>query len=144
MRLIEAKSIQPKYSPLTLSEQVLECCAVARKKLEIGDYDAGCTALRPWWNLAEWPRHHDLSIDAAAELLLTAGTLSEWIASTRQVPGDQKWAQALLNGAIALFEQVEEGTRAAEGRIELAGCYYREGLFDLSRATLAIRTSISI
>ncbi len=136
MRLIEAKSSQRKYAPLTLSEQVLEGCAVARKKLELGDYDAGCAALRPWWNLAEWPQHNTLSIEAAAELLLTAGTLSGWIASTRQVPGDQKWAQALLNGAIALFEQVEEGTRAAEGRIELAGCYYREGLFDLSRATL--------
>ena len=83
MRLIEAKSIQPKYPPLTLSEQVLECCALARKKLEIGDYDAGCTALRPWWNLAEWPQHHALSNEAAAELLFTAGTLTGWIASTR-------------------------------------------------------------
>jgi signal transduction histidine kinase/FixJ family two-component response regulator len=137
MRLIEANSIQHvEYSPRTLSEQVLEDCVAAREKLKLGDYDAGCAALRPWWNLAEWPRHRGLSNEAAAELLLTAGTLSGWIASTRQVHGDQKWAQALLNGAIALFEQVEEGTRAAEGRIELAGCYYREGLFDLSRATL--------
>jgi signal transduction histidine kinase/CheY-like chemotaxis protein len=137
MRLIEANSIQHvEYPPLSLSEQVLESCALAREKLELGDYDAGCTALRPWWNLSEWPRHHGLSNEAAAELLLTAGTLSGWIASTRQVHGDQEWAQALLNGAIALFEQVDKGSRAAEGRIELAACYYREGLFDLSRATL--------
>jgi signal transduction histidine kinase/ActR/RegA family two-component response regulator/predicted negative regulator of RcsB-dependent stress response len=137
MRLLQANSIQHiEASPLKQSEQVLNRCAIAREKLEIGDYDAGCTALRPWWNPAEWPRHHGLSNEAAAELLLTAGTLSGWIASTRQFHGDQKWAQALLNGAIALFEQVEHGRRAAEGRIELAGCYYREGLFDLSRATL--------
>ena len=123
-------------SPLTISEQVQACCTIAREQLEKGDYDAGCAALRPWWKLAEWPRHHGLSNEAAAELLLTAGTLSGWIASTRQVDGDQRWAEALLNGAIALFEQLEEGTGAAEGRIELAGCYYREGLFDLSRATL--------
>jgi signal transduction histidine kinase/CheY-like chemotaxis protein/predicted negative regulator of RcsB-dependent stress response len=137
MRLIEANSIQQiEYAPLTPSEQVLERCAIAREKLELGDYDAGCNALRPWWNLSEWPRHHGLSTEAAAELLLTAGTLSGWLASTRQVHGDQEWSQALLNGAIALFEQVGEGSRAAEGRIELAACYYREGLFDLSRATL--------
>src|SRR5882762_2187192 len=123
-------------SPLTPSEQVQACCTIAREQLEKGDYDAGCAALRPWWTLEEWPRHHGLSNQAAAELLLTAGTLSGWIASTRHVHGDQKWAEALLNGAIALFEHLEERTRAAEGRIELAGCYYREGLFDLSRATL--------
>jgi len=131
------KLLEPtQTSPLTLSEQVQACCTIAREQLELGDYDGGCAALRPWWNLAEWPRHHGLSNEAAAELLLTAGTLSGWIAGTRQIHGDQKWAQALLNGAIALFEQIGEGTRAAEGRIELAGCYYREGLFDLSRATL--------
>ena len=137
MRLIEAKSIQQiEYAPLTPSEQVLAGCAIAREKLELGDYDAGCNALRPWWNLSEWPRHHGLSNEAAGELLLMAGTLSGSVASTRQVNGDQEWAQALLNGAIALFEQIDEGSRAAEGRIELAACYYREGLFDLSRATL--------
>src|SRR6266480_3907506 len=123
-------------SPLTMSEQVQACCTIAREQLERGDYDAGCAALRQWWKLAEWPKHHGLSNQAAAELLLTAGTLSGWIASTRQVNGDQRWAEALLNGAIALFEQLQDGTRAAQGRIELAGCYYREGLFDLARVTL--------
>ncbi len=127
-------------SPLSLSEQAQACCIIAREKIEIGDYEAGCTALRSWWRLAEWPRHHGLSNRAAAELLLSAGTLSGWIASTRQVHGDQKSAEALLNGAIALFEQLGERSRAAEGRIELGGCYYREGLFDLARATL--RTSL--
>lgn len=125
-------------SPLTISEQVQACCTIAREHLEKGDYDAGCTTLRPWWTLAEGPQHQGLSNQAAAELLLTAGMLSGWIASTRQVHGDQKSAEGLLNGAIALFEQLGEKTRAAEGRIELAGCYYREGLFDLARATLRI------
>jgi len=123
-------------SPLSPSEQVQACCTIAREKIELGDYEAGCTALRPWWRLAEWPRHHGLSNQAAADLLLTAGTLSGWIASTRQIYGDQKSAEALLNGAIGLFEQLGERTRAAEGRIELGLCYYREGLFDLARATL--------
>ena len=127
---------QIQSSPLSLSEQVQACCTIAREEIEKGNYDAGCASLRWWWTLAEWPKQHGLSNQAAAELLLTAGTLSGWIASTRQVHGDQKSAEALLNGAIALFEQLEEPKGAAEGRIELAGCYYREGLFDLARATL--------
>jgi len=130
-------------SPLTPSEQVEACCTIAREQIEVGNYDGGCAALRPWWTLGEWPKHDGLSTRASAELLLTAGTLSGWIASTRQVQGDQRWAEALLNGSIALFEQVNDGTRAAEGRIELAGCYYREGLFDLARGTLrAILASV--
>ena len=62
MRLIQANSIQHiEYSPLTLSEQVLERCAIAREKLELGDYDAGCAALQPWWTsggmaAAPWPQ----------------------------------------------------------------------------------------
>src|SRR5947209_20002816 len=61
-------------SPLTFSEQVQACCTIAREKLEAGDYDAGCAALRPWWKIGEWPRQQGLSQRAAAELLLTAGT----------------------------------------------------------------------
>jgi tetratricopeptide (TPR) repeat protein len=41
-----------------------------------------------------------------------------------------------LNGSIALFEQLGFKRRAAESRIELALCYYRQGLFDLGRSTL--------
>src|ERR1700720_893889 len=95
-------------SSLTLSEEVQACCTIARERLEAGDYDAGCAALQPWWTLGEWPRHAGLNNRAAAELLLTAGILSGWVASTRQVHGDQKQAGGLLNGAIALFEQLEE------------------------------------
>jgi tetratricopeptide (TPR) repeat protein len=47
----------------------------------------------------------------------------------------QKHAEALLNGAIGLFEQVGSRTLSAEARIELALCYQREGMFDLARST---------
>jgi len=80
--------------------------------------------------------------DAAADLLLIAGTLSGWISSTRHIDGGQKPAEGLLNGAIALFEQSNQPTRAAEARIELAYCYYRQGLFDFARSTL--RSSIDL
>jgi signal transduction histidine kinase/ActR/RegA family two-component response regulator len=132
-------SIEP--SPLTPCEQVQACCAIAREKIEVGDYDAGCAVLQSWWTLGEWPRPSGLSYYAMADLLLTAGTLSGWIASTQDVPGGQKPAEGLLNGALALFEQLGESARAAEARIELAYCYYRQGLFDFARSTL--RSSIN-
>jgi signal transduction histidine kinase/ActR/RegA family two-component response regulator len=121
---------------LTLSEEVQVCCTIAREKLEAGDYDAGCTALRRWWKTGDWPSQQGLSQRAAAELLLTAGTLSDAVARSRQVPGGQRLAEALLNGAIALFEHLGDKTRVAEGRIELGSCYYHQGLFDLAHATL--------
>src|ERR671918_98927 len=94
----------PSLSPLSESERVQACCAIAREKLEIGDYAAGVAALEPWWSLGIWPMHSGITDAAAAELLLTAGTLSGWMATTKQVNGGQKPAEAMLNGAITLFE----------------------------------------
>lgn len=142
MRLIQASSIhQDEYSPVTPSEEVLKRCTIAREKLELGDYDAGCAALQPWWKIGEWPKQSGLSQLAAAELLLTAGTLSGWVASTREVDGGQNCAERLLSGAVALFDNLEEIARSGEARAELGYCYYRQGLFDLARATL--RASLS-
>lgn len=121
---------------LSASEQVLACCTAALDKLEVGDYDAGCAVLQRWWTLGEWPHLLGLSTPAAAELLFATGTLSGWVASSKQIPGGRKSAEALLSGAIAIFEQLDERTRAAEGRIELACCYYHQGAFDLARTTL--------
>jgi signal transduction histidine kinase/ActR/RegA family two-component response regulator len=120
----------------TLSEQVLACCSIAREKLDLGDYSSGCAALQSWWTLGEWPKQGGLSNSASAELLLIAGTLSGWVASTKQMLGGRKPAEAMLSGAIALFEQLGEKERAAEGRIELACCYYHQGAFDLARSIL--------
>ncbi len=122
--------------PLTLSEQVEACCTIARENLEAGDYDEGCVALRQWWCIGEWPNQQGLSQSAAATLLLTAGTLTGWVASTRQIDGGQKCAERLLSGAIALFDNLGLTTFSAEGRIELGYCYYRQGMFDLARTTL--------
>jgi len=137
MRLIQAKSTQDiEYSPLTLSEQAQASCTIAREKLEVGDYDAGCAALWPWWRIGEWPKQAGLSQLAAAELLLTAGTLSGWVASTRHVDGGQNCAERLLSGAVALFDNLGEAAKSGESCAELGYCYYRQGLFDLARATL--------
>jgi len=133
MRLLQGSLIQcNEPSPRNPSEQVQASCALARERLESGDYDLGCAALKQWWTIGEWPRHAGLEDSAAAELFFTAGVLSGWVSSTRQIRGGQKTAEGLLNGAIALFERLENRTRAAEARIELASCYYRQGLLDLA------------
>src|ERR1051325_5548120 len=87
---------------LNTSESVLACCMLAREKLEVGDYDAGCAALQPWWSIGEWPNQVGLTHESAAELLLTSGILSGFIASAKQIKGGQKPAEGLLSGAIAL------------------------------------------
>jgi signal transduction histidine kinase/ActR/RegA family two-component response regulator len=123
-------------SVLSASEQVQACCAIARDKLESGNYKEGCAALETWWTLGEWPQLQGLEGLASAELLLVAGTLSAWMASSSQTIGGRKHAEALLNGSVAIFEQLGLKKRAAEGRIELATSYYHQGVFDLARTTL--------
>ena len=58
--------LQTPSAPLTESEQVKACCIIAGEQLEKGNYDAGCGALRRWWELGAWPKHHGLATDAAA------------------------------------------------------------------------------
>ena len=60
------KDLSHELSLLTLSEQVEACCAIAREKLERGDYDEGCAALRQWWTVGKWPKHSGLNDRAAA------------------------------------------------------------------------------
>lgn len=125
----------------SLSDQVQACCTIAREKLELGDYEAACATLREWWTIGTWPKQEGLSQAAAAELLLVAGTLSGWVASTRQMSGGQKSAEGLLNGAIALFDHLGYRSSAAEARIELGYCFYRQGMFDLAGSTLRLSLS---
>jgi hypothetical protein len=68
--------------------------------------------------------------------LFTAGKLAGFVASTLQLSRGQKHAEELLNGSVALLQQLGVKKRAAEGRIELALCYQRQGLFDIGHSTL--------
>lgn len=121
---------------LTPNEQVRIYCTIAREQIEAGNYDAGCMILKSWWQFGNWPKLQELDQYSCADLLFTAGELAGCVASTKQIPKGQKHAEALLSGSIALWEQLGSKIRAAEGRIELALCYYREGMFDLGRTTL--------
>ncbi len=142
MRLLPANPISTvEYSDALGADEVLKACSLALEQLELGDYDAACTALLPWWKFGEWPKQSGLTQIAAAELLLTAGTLSGWVASTRQVEGGQNCAERLLSGAVAMFDHLGETARSGEARAELGYCYYRQGLFDLAR--LEFRSSLN-
>ncbi len=118
------------------TKQVLDRCIKARHKIEIGDYDAGCQALAPWWKLGEWPVQHGITPIAAAELLLTAGSLTDSMVRANRMVAGQRQAEVLISGAIALFDHFGEKKRAIEARIELGCCYYHQGLFDIAHSTL--------
>ena len=143
MRLVQEKSTyRTETLPLSASEQVQASCMIAREQLEVGDYDAACAALQQWWRVGEWPSHVGLSDRAAAELFLTSGMLSGWLASAKSIQGGQKPAEALLNCAIVLFERLGDQTNVIQGRIEIGCCYWRQGLFEPARTILrsAIQT----
>src|SRR5882724_2225154 len=120
----------------TRAEEIQVFCAIAREQIEAGNYEGGCQILRNWWTVGEWPTLESLSSYSAGDLLFTAGSLTGWVASARQIPAGQKHAEALLNGSIGIFEHLGAKTRSCEGQIELGYCYYREGLFDLARLTI--------
>src|SRR5215213_4602236 len=122
--------------PRRESAQVLTCCFIAREKIEIGDYEAGCAVLAPWWKLGGWPTQQGLELVAAAELLLTAGSLTDAVVRVNRMLAGQRLAEALISGAIALFDHLAESRRAIEARVELGCCYYHQGLFDIAHSTL--------
>src|SRR5688572_15055608 len=134
--MVSNQLVDKRQTGLTESEHVEACCAIAREKLEVGDYDAGVAVLQRWWRVGQWPIQTGLNSKAAAEHLLTAGTLSGLLASTNECAGGQRPAEALLSGAIARFEQLGSKDRASEGRIELGWCYFWQGLFELAQSSL--------
>jgi signal transduction histidine kinase/ActR/RegA family two-component response regulator len=125
------------HTSLDENQRVLACCTLAWEKIEVGDYDGGCVILSPWWTVGCWPNHRSLAPTTAAELLLTAGSLTDAISRVRQVSGGQRLAEKLISGAIALFEHAGEPRKVIQGHIELGCCYYHQGLFDLAHSTLS-------
>lgn len=122
---------------LTPTEEVQILCSVARDQIAIGNFQAAALILRRWSVPGQWPKLDTLNTCTAADLLFTAGTLFGWIAGSKQLLHGHKHAEAFLNGAIALFEQLGIKNRSIEAQIELARCYYRQGLLDLARETIS-------
>jgi DNA-binding winged helix-turn-helix (wHTH) protein/tetratricopeptide (TPR) repeat protein len=134
--LVEALPPQIASLKLTQSEQLQVLCAIARDQVDVGNYEAGYKILQPWWSFGNSPRIDGLNPVCCADLLLTAGQVASFVASSVQLSRGQRHAEQLLNGSITLFEQLGFAKRAIEGRIALAFCFHRQGLFDLANSTL--------
>ena len=123
------------------AEQLQILCAVAREQIAVCNYEAAELVLHHWIPQNDWPKLGSLAPQAAADLLFTLGLLTSSLATTRQTTNGHRRAAALLNGSIALFENLNAKSRSVEARAELARCYYRQGLFDIARETLSAALS---
>jgi DNA-binding winged helix-turn-helix (wHTH) protein/Tfp pilus assembly protein PilF len=124
----------------TTTEHVQVACSIARAQINLGNYDGARAVMQPWWTMGQWPKLAGLGPHSSADLLYTSGVLASSVSSTRQVPRGQKHAEALLSGAIAIFEQLGCKTLSAQARIKIGICYYNEGMFDLAHTT--VRTTL--
>ena len=127
---------QFRSASLTAPEEVQIFCAIAREQIEVGNYEAGYAVLNRWWTVGEWPR-----LEVAESQLFGRLAFYDW--NARRLYGQHETVaegteapEALLNGAIALFEQLGLRTQVAQSQIELAICYHRESIFNLARPTL--------
>jgi len=134
--LVEAPPPQIASLELTQNELLQVLCAIARDQVDVGNYEAAYKILQPWWSFGNSPRIDGLDVVCCGDLLLTAGEVATFFASSVQISRGQRHAEQLLNGSIALFEQLGFAKRAIEGKIALAMCFHRQGLFDLSNSTL--------
>ena len=123
---------------LTQSEEVNVCCAIAREQIVVGNFEGARLILGRWWPKTTWPPLNELDPHTAADLLFTLGNLIGYLSMTGRIDKGQRHAESYLSGSIALLEQLGRKALSAEARIELARCYYREGLFDEARETLAL------
>ena len=120
-----------------IAETVIARCRLASKLEETGEFDLAREALGSLWQgVGQRPQTEGLPEDAKAELLLRAGTLSGWIGSAHQIPGSQEVAKDLVSQSATIFETLGLTEKAAEARVNLATCYWREGAFDEARVTL--------
>lgn len=121
------------------AENVIPLCELAKRLEEAGEFDQAVETLRPYWTkLGERPQTENLAPEAKAELLLRAGTLTGWLGSAKQVAGAQELAKDLISESASIFSSLNMVEKAAEARVDLAICYWREGGLDEARITLKL------
>jgi tetratricopeptide (TPR) repeat protein len=122
---------------LDLSAETERSCQSAKQLEEVGDYEGARVALGDRWRrVGERPNLDGLSKAAQGELLLRAGTVSGSIGGANQIQGGQEIAKDLITESIRIFSDLALAEKVAEGQINLAVCYWREGAFDEARVTL--------
>jgi tetratricopeptide (TPR) repeat protein len=119
---------------LTHTEKAQVLCTIAREQVAVGNYEAAFLVLESWLSDNHWPKLDSLNAETAGDLLFTLGLTAGYRAVGKRIR--QRRAESFLSGSIALFDQLGSKVRAAESRIELGRCYYRQGLFDEARQIL--------
>ncbi|HEY6806804.1 MAG TPA: tetratricopeptide repeat protein [Pyrinomonadaceae bacterium] len=134
----EDVSTRFRFASLTASEEVAVFCTIGREQIVVGNYAGARLVLDRWLPKAGWPQLDYLDPHGAADLLYTLGNLLGVLSFADGAHRGFKRAESYLSGAIALAEQLDAEVLAAEARIELARCYYREGLYDECRELLEL------
>ena len=120
-----------------VAENVTPLCELAKGLEEAGEFEQAAETLRPFWaRLGQPPNTAGLELSAKAELLLRSGALTGWLGSAKQLSGSQELAKDLISESASLFAQLGMAEKAAEARVDLAICYWREGGLDEARVTL--------
>ena len=121
----------------SVDENVSPLCELAKVLEEAGEFEQAVDTLRPFWTkLGDRPAIAGLAPAEQAELLLRTGTLTGWLGSSKQLEGSQELAKDLISESAALFARLGLSEKAAEARVDLAICYWREGGLDEARVTL--------
>jgi tetratricopeptide (TPR) repeat protein len=134
----ESLPLQIRSTRLTPSEEVQVFCTIAREQIVVGNFEGARLAIERWLPKSGWPKLDHLEPHTAADLLFTLGSLIGALSLIGRISRGIKRAETYLSGSISLLEQLGSKISAAEARIELARCYYREGLFDESREVLGV------
>jgi Response regulators consisting of a CheY-like receiver domain and a winged-helix DNA-binding domain len=122
---------------LSANQRAQARCQLAIQLETEGEYDGAREAMGELWQrLGERPLVEGLDEETKGAVLLRAGVLTGWLGSAKQINGAQETAKDLITESIEIFEALQERSRAAEGLIELACCYWREGKFDEGRVLL--------
>jgi hypothetical protein len=116
---------------LSANQRAEARCQLAIQLETEGDYEAAREAMGELWQgVGERPLLVGLHEEMKGIVLLRTGVLTGWLGSAKQISGAQESAKNLITESIEIFEALQKNSRVAEGQIELACCYWREGAFD--------------
>lgn len=123
---------------LSPEQRALARCKLAKQFEEVGNYEAARVAMGDLWaGIGAAPNVEGLTASTRAEVLLTVGSLTGWLGSTKQVEGSQQAAKDNISESIRVFESLHDVKKVAEAQIEIAVCYRREGALDNARVWFA-------
>lgn len=134
----ELTALRKESRDLPLSERAELACGLAKKLEKAGEYEAAYEAVREFWpDRASPPNVESLDDALKAGLLLRMGALAGCLGSADLTDDSQETAKNLITRSVEIFEVLGDIPRVAEGRGELALCYWREGSYDEARIALA-------